>query len=95
MPGTNAGTGQPIVFRCARCRRTGVTHHNYSLTGQWKALKGSNDRTASVSIEYKCECKHQGWSRHIDIARRAVREDVIPSGTVIHRGRTLTKGSCE
>ena len=105
MPGTNAGTGSPIVFKCARCRmacrRTWRPDlggyidcdHDVKLTGKWRKLdRGGSLRTARAEVEYKCACGHTGKSKHIDIVRRAVREGVIPSGTIEHRGRLLVKG---
>jgi len=91
MPGTNAGTGQPIWFRCARCRRVRDARREYTLTGWWRERLHSSVRVAAAEVEYKCGCGHVGRSRHIDLVRRAVREGVIPSGAVVHLGKALVK----
>lgn len=74
MPGTNAGTGQPINFQCSACRRRrrwpcGAKTH-VRLTGRKKKLDDGNARGRSTkwSREYICrDCGHKGWSRHIDL----------------------------
>ena len=72
MPGTNAGTGQPIRFRCAACRRTRVFPLGWAVvrTGRVRKLsrpRGGVRMLAYESHEYRCKCGHVGWTRHKDI----------------------------
>lgn len=80
MPGTNAGTGHPITFRCSECRKAyphGVYSSHYGrmnrvkLTGRKRpAGSGRGYRKSDFSREYRClDCGHTGWSTHIDLER--------------------------
>jgi hypothetical protein len=68
MPGTNAGTGQPIVFKCSACRGWPV---DVELTGRSKPVKTNKPgpRMTRTALEYRCACGHVGWSRHKSLAR--------------------------
>jgi ribosomal protein S14 len=88
------GTGWPITFACAKCRkrwlyyRTGSPWRyrsdrpgfNYTTTGVVRALTSSqqgngHNRAAFVRMQYRCDdCGHVGFSRHIEVHRRFVRE---------------------
>lgn len=77
MPGTNAGTGQPLTFRCAKCRigrRPGDHRAGTAiiLTGRRRdARVRGGVRMDLIVREYKCmHCGHVGWSRHSDLKRR-------------------------
>jgi ribosomal protein S27E len=74
-PGTNAGTGQPLTFRCAKCKvgrrwyessedRVGC---NVEATGKTrgKIRERHWGRMLSYYVQYRClDCGHVGWSRH-------------------------------
>ena len=86
MPGTNARTGQPLHFRCWRCRRSrrrvGGTFDRVSFTGRVRRYRGgAGCRTALMAVQYQCDCGHVGWSRHKDLVRRAAREGILPEAT--------------
>lgn len=77
MPGTNAGTGYPLVLRCAKCKvlrdyRSFAhedTHKGMNLeaTGRSKPMKNRGYRQSKLKIEYRCrDCGHVGWSQHSD-----------------------------
>ncbi len=92
MPGTNAGTGQPLSFRCSNCRNVHGTaeYHgqigtsNYgrvdrvTLSGRKRDLRAKGNatgRNSRYAREYTCrDCKHTGWSRHIDLRDKEARE---------------------
>ena len=67
MAGT--GTGYPLTFRCAKCRR-----YQFVVTGKTKPLSArqrgmGHPRATNRRHEYKClSCGHVGWSRHSDMA---------------------------
>jgi hypothetical protein len=82
MPGTNAGTGYPLTFRCAKCKvghwgraqRGDHTHEglNYVVLerkpSEARGLLARMDRHAKY--RYRCnDCRHEGWTRH-DLAAR-------------------------
>lgn len=78
MSGKNNGTGQPLTFRCTRCRRQradpSAGHINHvRLTGNTKDVMPSRwirtgSRIGLTSREYECQdCGWVGWSRHIDL----------------------------
>jgi len=79
MPGST-GTGRPVHFRCARCRKLGGHGSRYGFeyeaTGRVRQLTGAQRscggrRVAHVRYEYRClECGHTGWSRHTDVERK-------------------------
>ena len=76
MPGSNNGTGWPLTVRCAKCK----VHGSYSArgtllvrTGRARPYRGGNKGARGLLTfhEYRClVCKHVGWSRHVDIARK-------------------------
>lgn len=74
MPGTNAGTGCPIAFRCHGERRLTDERrggHVVHVTGRERKAQGNrNARMDVVAREYVCSCGHTGWSRHIDLQQR-------------------------
>lgn len=82
MPGTNAGTGQPLTFQCAKCRRAKTFDSSRVDSGYGRRIKLTgkrqiiNDghagaRSANYRFEYDClDCGHRGWSRHRDLERR-------------------------
>ena len=71
------GTGQPLYFKCAECRRrchnpvAGVYNcaHQQMRTGRTRKRKVRNNtgRMLDVAHEYTCSCGHIGWSRHVDV----------------------------
>jgi len=73
------GTGRPLVFKCAKCRKTrirGCTQgDNYRATGRTRRLpRGSTgagrSRNTNRLVEYRClVCGHTGWSKHRDMER--------------------------
>ena len=77
MPGTNAGTGYPLTFRCAKCKvgrdykswshREVSRGCHYKLTGRTRDAKGVGYRQGQFKVEYEClDCGHIGWTQHID-----------------------------
>jgi hypothetical protein len=78
MPGTNAGTGRPLFFRCSRCRKLDGSRRGqrWEPTGRVRRLAKSQEgtggrRVAYLRYEYRClDCGHTGWSRHIEVERR-------------------------
>lgn len=81
MPGSNAGTGQPICYLCPKCRAKpgGERGRRWSPTGQVKPLSRSQKRCGGRTVNFRMqvvclECGHLGWSRHIDVARRLQRD---------------------
>ena len=80
--GRSAGTGSPVWFSCAACRRRGSRGgHNFQLTGRTKPYRSSGalgSRSTATSREYRCTCGHVGWSNHIDLERFAVRQGDTP-----------------
>lgn len=85
VPGSNAGTGRPLWFRCSACRQDfpnywpGVRSgrqpgYSVKLTGRSKAMPPGRTgiRNSARSREYTCnDCGYIGWSRHVDLERRA------------------------
>lgn len=84
MAGTNAGTGWPITFRCAKCRVVAprgcadirpeyTVHciHTQARTGKTRPYRGGNRGARGLMTfhQYTCECGHTGWSRHEGVAR--------------------------
>lgn len=82
MPGTNAGTGQPIWFKCHKYRLASnaafysrTSHelsmrHRVTLTGRRRKRYGRRgQRMTSVFREYTCACGYIGWSAHVDLER--------------------------
>jgi len=82
MPGTNAGTGQPITMRCGWCRQhTGVSEvrrgYTVTVTGRIAPLtkqqrkNGGGPRLLGYRVEYRCgDCGRTGWSRHSDMQHK-------------------------
>jgi len=78
MPGTKAGTGQPITFRCWAERRERwqsfhrADDHVMTMTGRSRPYHGhKGGRMTTTAYEYRCSCGHVGWSAHVDAARKA------------------------
>jgi len=79
MPGTNAGTGQPIALRCSQCRqRRGryfpmmPANHGFNLiaTGRVRPARHRGIRQTHRRIQYRClDCGHVGWTQHSDAER--------------------------
>ena len=73
MPGTNAGTGQPITLRCGKCRITRSWREggfDLEATGKTRPATRRGIRLTNRKIEYRCrECGHVGWSQHMDAER--------------------------
>lgn len=84
MPGTNAGTGQPLTLRCAKCKtyRFGPDRGtNLEATGRTRPMPHSAIRQTNRKIEYHCrDCGHTGWSQHID-AERLIRRGPVAKET--------------
>lgn len=78
MPGTNAGTGQPLTLRCAKCKTTwrrdsGSGGTNLEATGRTKSVRHKAIRQTNRKIEYRCrDCGHVGWTQH-ESAERLLR----------------------
>lgn len=77
MPGTNAGTGQPLTLRCAKCKTTWRRDYgggtNLEATGRTKPVPHRGIRQTTRKIEYRCrDCGHVGWTQHIDAERLLV-----------------------
>ena len=76
--GANNGTGNPMYFACAKARKERSYReregHVVELTGRSKAAgRRGGIRNSDRSREYKCSCGHVGWSRHVDLERRAAK----------------------
>ena len=82
MPGTNAGTGNPLTFRCAKCkvlrdwrstRSVDIDRgtHVESTGFKRKRPGGRGPRVDHwAQYEYRCrDCGHRGWSRHETVRR--------------------------
>lgn len=75
MPGTNAGTGQPITFQCPMWRRQPygrrTVRHQVKLTGRKrKRSRCTRGRMTKFLREFVClDCGHLGWSAHVDLER--------------------------
>lgn len=85
----SAGPGSPITFKCARCRTYRRTVPgaglNYEPTGKTRVESPERGHAPGIrhssrlAIQYRCiDCKHVGWSRHNDVARKAARLGVVP-----------------
>lgn len=92
--GHASGAGQPNTFGCAKCRQEWNRNHTrgesylnkgtlgrITLTGRVRpvhARKGGG-RVCFTRYEYRCEdCGHVGWSRHIEVARKADLARIAP-----------------
>lgn len=81
-----AGTGSPQFFLCPVLRRqwprTSAHHrlHRTIPTGRHKAggrsVNGGMRRVARA-LEFECSCGHVGWSTHIELAKEAVRLELV------------------
>lgn len=81
MPGTNGGTGNPLTFRCAKCkvlrdfdslRAVDIERGTHvKSTGFRKRRPGGRGPRVDhwYVYEYECECGHRGWSRHGTVRR--------------------------
>lgn len=82
MPGTTTGTGNPLTFRCSKCKvgrewDSVLTEHvqkgtNVKSTGfRRMRLGGRGPRVDRRYVyEYEClDCGHKGWSRHEQVKR--------------------------
>lgn len=78
------GTGQPLAFACASCRRRaggigGMLGWRKAVfrTGRTrKAKKTPGLRMLDQSYEYHCRtCGHTGWTRHRDIPGVSLGDD--------------------
>lgn len=72
MPGTNAGTGPPLVFRCSKCK---ILRHDQRAGLRWEAtglVRGKPIQKETIGrvsretkAQYRClDCGHVGWSGH-------------------------------
>lgn len=69
------GTGQPITFKCHRCRGWRSRHRgDPKPTGRFKKLSDYQHlRKGRYKVEYKCAmCGHVGWSTHVDAERMLI-----------------------
>lgn len=83
MSGSNAGTGHPLTFRCAKCKVGDIDNSKrgtrWTVTGR---VRGDLDKMTHVRVsryvkaEYRCDdCGHVGWSGHhmvLDAARESL-----------------------
>jgi len=90
MPGTNAGTGYPLTFRCAKCK-VGWEYKLGSLarrdgtrciaTGRTKPKRTRGYRQTDRLVEYRClDCGHIGWSQHSQMERLLERRAIAIAG---------------
>lgn len=80
----SSGTGSPIAFRCAGCRRKHNSRHDagppvgyasgVDLTGRERKIRSTTTpRHSKIGREYRCRtCRHIGWSTHLDLERKAI-----------------------
>lgn len=81
MPGSNAGTGHPLTFRCGKCkvgrdyRADSKRGTNWTVTGfvRGDLTKVTNQRVSRfVKAQYRCnDCGHKGWSGHSSVLDEA------------------------
>ena len=74
--GARNGTGQPYWLKCAKCRLSLRARpnggRNLEATGKIRPLNKSQigrggRRVLQHQVQYRClDCKHEGWTRHID-----------------------------
>lgn len=82
--GANNGTGWPLWFACAKCRKDWTRiyrdrGHAVVRTGRTRPYKGGNRGVRGLNTfhEYRCtDCGHIGWSRHVDIAKKPLQENL-------------------
>ena len=85
MPGTYAGTGRPLTFKCSKCKLRRDRYGNARagaprITGRDRLAPRGNKcrRTSYWRFEYVClDCGHVGWSRHIEAERQFVRAGYV------------------
>lgn len=97
----SAGTGQPVRFKCSRCRKRDRSTRfpppsPWEVTGESRAsFTGSNAGGRSDPTRvygYRClRCGYQGWSRHIDVQRAVRREEQRPDARGAQRESTAPK----
>lgn len=80
MPGTNAGTGQPLTLRCAKCKtyswKGAARGTHLNATGATKPVTRRAARQTNRKIQYRCrDCGHVGWTQHIDAERLLTRHE--------------------
>lgn len=70
---TSFGTGQPLWFKCRKCRGMGVNGKPV-VTGRFKKESDHRHlRRGRYKVEYKCDyCKYVGWSTHVDAERQLI-----------------------
>lgn len=73
---------QPFMFR----REYGSVlndRHVVKRTGRERANKTNNHppRSLTIDYEYVCSCGHRGWSRHVDVLRQPLVEEVGKAAT--------------
>ena len=81
MPGTRAGTGQPISLKCSQCKKqrdlSGTARSGKLLrTGRTRPYhpRGAHGRMTTTAHECECKmCGTIGWYAHADAARLALR----------------------
>jgi hypothetical protein len=82
--GANNGTGWPITVRCSKCkagrdwRNSRDDGTRLVRTGLTRPYHGGNLGARGIDTfhQYRClDCKHVGWSRHVDITRKALETD--------------------
>ncbi len=66
MPGTNAGTGQPLTLKCAKCKTNSWRDAcRLEATGRFRPMPHKAIRQTWRKVEYRClECGHVGWTQH-------------------------------
>lgn len=72
MPGTNAGTGNPLTFRCSKCKTKDRSNRNrgtnWLATGERReshAKRAGPRSDRRFVYGYRClTCGYNGWSRH-------------------------------
>ncbi len=95
--GRGKSAGQPLDFQCSACRKTKYqmfprrrfpeSHGlvlDVTLTGKAKAVNDgrANGRSSNTRVQYKCnDCGHVGWSRHVEIFRKAIKEGIPTPGS--------------
>ena len=69
--------GVPATFRCpwARSKEASGQEHVVVLTGRKRPYKPRRagiergKRSDTTEREYRCSCRHVGWSSHIDLVK--------------------------
>lgn len=83
MSWTNSGAGCPNFFQCSKCRQKNTrkktvilgTVSRVVLTGKTRKTRPYQNigpRMTDTHRQYTCkDCGHTGWSRHVDLERKA------------------------